>query len=589
MNPGAIKFRLSDYFWPFGVSLLTGLISLYVATLGLFALGVSITRCHMLAFLLPAGGAAWLALAGVATARIKSVARLLLVQVSIMGLLTAVAAQFDDLSWDGMGARIEPIIAISSGWNPVKDREGVSLTELAQTHSYLQGSVNAALGQQHTLGCVLSSNLCFWSGSLNAGKAITPLLALGAFGIVFGALISLSLPFGWALTLALLASLNPVAIYQSSSYYIDGHTACLFTAMIFSALRLLVAPLDTIGVLAMVVSFLGLSAAKTSGVLYGGIIDMIFMVFYAATHLKKLKPILIFLAVSALITWPAGILFRKFGGFPSLSLAYLQVAAGNGPGYGVGGGASEVQALLKLDKLQTFLVSYFAPSDSIPKRLETKFPFYFNRRELALFEDLSPDPRAGGFGPLYGGCLLLAVASAGMILLGRAPPMAALFPMVPILLSVGATQTWWARWAPQGWLIPVAFLLPVLCSLRHVPPGPRWFLPLVTLFAGLLNSVLVLVFYSVGCVKVQRVLFSQFTFLKSLSQPLSVHIPIFHSNRTWFRREGLDFRLTEQVPPAPRLKLVRTNTRVELPANWEGKVENADILREWEKRGLLEK
>ena len=581
--------RISEFFWPFGVSLLTGLVSLYVATLGLFACGISITRWHIVAFLVPAAVAAWLACPGAGRKKGRQVLGLLLAQIGAIGLMATVAAQFDDLSFDGMNVRIAPVIALSAGWNPVKDSGGATLPELAKTHPFLEGSVGAAAGYQYTFGSILSSNLANWTGNLNTGKVVTPLLVLASFGLAFGALASFSLSRGWSLALSLMAALNPVAIYQSSSFYVDGHTACLFTAMIFSALRLLVTPLDATGVLALVVSFLGLSAAKTSGIFYGVIIDVVFLVFYAATHLKKLKPILIFLLVSAAITWPAGMLFRKFGGFPSFSVAYLQQATGSGPGYGVGGGASEVQALLKMDKLQMFLVSYFAPSDSIPKKLETKFPFYFNRRELALFEDLSPDPRAGGFGPLYGGCLLLALGSFGLLLLGRAPPLASLFPIVPILLSVGLTQTWWARWAPQGWLIPLALLLPVLAAWRNQPSGKRWILPFLTLFTGLLNSLLILLFYSVGCVKAQRVLNDQLAYLQSLPQPLQVHMPLFLSNRIWFIRSGIAYAPVSAEPPLPRLLLHRTQTRVALPPSFRAEADlSLSLQKEWVKRKLLE-
>ena len=88
-------------------------------TLGLFALGISITRWHGLAFLVPAGITGWLTLAG--PVRGKKTVLMLGGMLAVCGLLAAVAARFDDLSWDGMNARIESVLALSAGWNPVKD------------------------------------------------------------------------------------------------------------------------------------------------------------------------------------------------------------------------------------------------------------------------------------------------------------------------------------------------------------------------------------------------------------------------------------------------------------------------------------
>jgi hypothetical protein len=153
---------------------------------------------------------------------------------------------------------------------------------------------------------------------------------------------------------------------------------------------------------------------------------------------------------------------------------------------------------------------------------------------------------------------------------------------------VSLTQTWWARWAPQGWLLPLCLLLPVVAAWRDQGPGRRWTLPLLSLFTGLLNSVLILLFYSVGCVKAQRVLNSQLAFLKTLPQPLSVHMPLFLSNRIWFIRHGISYEPASQPPGRPRMRLLRTQTTVPLPSDWEDRGGRFPASREWRKRNLTE-
>ena len=590
MNSEIKQFRFSDYFWPIGVSLLTGLLGLYIATLGLFAIGISITTWHGIAFVLPALGAGYLAVKGSShVLRIKKTAVVLGINLAACGLLVLISAQFDDLSFDGMNARIESVLSLSAGWNPVKDPSFQEGVKLGDTNPYLRGSFVVQSGYQYSFGNLLAAYLAQVSGNLNAGKAITPILMFASFGIVFGALTVLCIPQGWATALAGLVALNPVAISQSSTYYIDGHTGSLFASMLFSALRLLVTGVSADGLIALVVAFLGLSASKTSGLFYGVIIDVVFLAFYALTHLKNLRPMLIFVAISALITWPVGMLFRKVGGFPSLTPEYLLSATNPAtPGFGVGKNSLGLDAMVKLDRLQIFVMSYFAPTEIVADRVKTKFPFALNRRELSVFEDLTPDARAGGFGPLYGGCLLLALGSLGLILLGSPPPFVTLFPILPVILSVGLTQTWWARWAPQGWLIPATLMIPVLCSLVPGQSGKRWVLPGLVLFSGLLNSLLILIFYGVGCVKAQRVLNSQLTFLKELSQLLSVYMPSFKSNRIWLIRGGNQFDLVSEAPPKPRLRLMKTETLIPLPTKWEDNLGNAPMVAEWRKRRLIE-
>jgi len=341
--------------------------------------------------------------------------------------------------------------------------------------------------------------------------------------------------------------------------------------------------------LALVVAFLGLSAAKTSGLLYGVVIDAVFLGFYALTNLKNMKPILVFIGISALVTWPVGVMFRKVGGFPDLSMAYLQSATNLATsGYGVGNLSYGLDVMPKLDRLQVFLMSYMAPTEIIADKVKTKFPFWLNRRELSVFEDLTPDARAGGFGPLYGACLILAVAAFGFICVGQAPSLASCFPLVPVLLSVSLTQTWWARWAPQGWLIPLCFLIPVLSSLKNDPPGRVWGFPFLALTAGLLNSIAIIAFYTVGCVKAQRVLDSQLAFVKTFSQPLAVFMPRFKSNRIWMIREKVEFALVDKPPRKPFMRLMRTETLIPLPAKWEENLGNGPMAAEWRKRRLIE-
>ena len=583
-------FKVSDYFWPSGVSLLAGLLGLYISTLGLFAVGISITVWHGLSFILCALVTGYFAIRSSSRIdRFKKAGIVLGINLAACGLLALIAGQFDDLSVDGMNARIESVLSLSAGWNPVKDPSFQEGVKLGETNPYLKGSFVVQSGYQYSFGNLLAAYLAQVTGSLNAGKAITPILMFASFGIVFGALTVLCIPKVWATALAGLVALNPVAISQSSTYYIDGHTGSLFASMLFSALRLLVTGVTADGLIALVVAFLGLSASKTSGLFYGVIIDVVFLVFYALTHLKNLRPMLIFVAISALITWPVGMLFRKVGGFPALTPEYLISATNPATsGYGVGKNSFGLDAMVKLDRLQIFVMSYFAPTEIVADRVKTKFPFALNRRELSVFEDLTPDARAGGFGPLYGGCLLVALGSLGLILLGSPTRFVTLFPILPVILSVGLTQTWWARWAPQGWLIPATLMVPVLCSLATGQSGRRWVLPGLVLFSGLLNSLLILIFYSVGCVKAQRVLNSQLTLLKALSQPLTVYMPRYKSNRIWLIRGENQFDLVSEAPPKPRLRLMRTETLIPLPTKWEDNLGNAPMVAEWRKRGLIE-
>ena len=189
---------------------------------------------------------------------------------------------------------------------------------------------------------------------------------------------------------------------------------------------------------------------------------------------------------------------------------------------------------------------------------------------------------------MYGTALVLSLLAAVTLFFWTGPPLATLFPILPVVISLGLTQTWWARWAPQGWLLPVCLILPVVACLSREGGNKRKWLPALAVFTGLLNSSLILLFYSVGCVKAQRVLNSQLAFLKTLPTPLSVHMPMFRSNRTWLVRGGIPFQLVGELPKKPRIQLMRTKTTLPLPANWEKQLNQPPLVHEWRKRMLIE-
>ena len=78
---------------------------------------------------------------------------------AVCGLLAAVAAQFDDLSFDGMNVRIESVLGLSAGWNPVKDPTFQEGTRLAETNPYLRGSFVVQSGYQYSFGNLLAAYL----------------------------------------------------------------------------------------------------------------------------------------------------------------------------------------------------------------------------------------------------------------------------------------------------------------------------------------------------------------------------------------------------------------------------------------------
>jgi hypothetical protein len=237
-----------------------------------------------------------------------------------------------------------------------------------------------------------------------------------------------------------------------------------------------------------------------------------------------------------------------------------------------------------MNKLEAFFFSHLSPTSTWPAEWKTKPPFWFTRPELAVIQDLNPDARAGGFGPLYSTVVLLACWGALTGVLSRRIPWQSWIPGLTILGICLLSQSWWARWVPQGWLLPLFLIIPVLvfCNAnKSVWPCA------LALAMAILNSVLILIFYVAGCLENRAILVHQFEFLRKLPSPVYVWVPDFKSNLTWLTQAGIPWKTESSPPTPPTVKLQRTTTEVGLPPNWREIVGDEKTIEQWRKRRLL--
>jgi hypothetical protein len=525
-------------------------------------------------------------------------------------IFSLVLSHFTDFSWDGLTTR------------------GVTVRNLMKGDPALNA---------YPFGHVLAGFLAHITGNWQGGKGINLTLIWICFCFVFPALRSLNFS-GWSLWfLSVVTALNPVAVYQISCFQIDGHVASLVTCLIFSMLRILaMGPIALDGVLALVAAFVGSAACKTSGVFYAIIIDGIFLLFLAVTS-RSWKRVLLLLGVALAVSWPLGVYIRSIGQFAPLTWDYLKTSGSIlNTGQGVGGGASAVQDLKKFDKIQQFVASSFAMTESLPDQLRIKPPFWMTRRELRVFEDLTPDPRAGGFGPQYGTALLL-VGSACLLLLfmGRAYYWPGWFVFLTVFGSSLGSQIWWARWTPQNWLLLIAMVMTVLAFQAQAGREKELDGEKVQKFKGLkvgrlegwkvgrceggkdigveglicfwvrllggfaclaagVNVFLVTLYYFVGMGRQENVLNRQIELAENLGKPISIHLQPNHdgsyflASELWFTERGLQVERLEAEPDRPRMKLNKTNTRFPLPQEWRRYLKDPKDEVLFRKRGCVE-
>jgi len=549
-----------------------------------------------------AGGRRWV-LAGVLTC----------VGVALPTVFSWILGHFTDFSWDGMTTR------------------GVVVWQL------MQGKVGV---KSLSFGHVSAGFLAEITDTWQAGKGINLTLVWICFCFVFAALQSLKFA-GWRLWfLSMVTVLNPVAAYQLSSFQIDGHVASLITCLLFSMLKILgLGRIQLDGFLALAVLVVGLAASKTSGFFYAVVILVVFLFFYVWKNSKNRQEGWALVLVLALLG-SLGLFTRTLGGFWKITPARLAQVTGTGPGYGVGGGASDIAAFGEMNRLEKFFFSTFSQTEISASDIRVKYPFKITRRELRVFEELTPDPRAGGFGPWYGTAFLCA--GLGCLLLvfqGRVTYWPGWFLFLATAASSFGSQVWWARWTPQNWLLLTAMLMTVLaCKAqagskgesdgekvekfkgleverledakavgleelkssridRLMGFGVRGLGGLACMTAGV-NVLLVTLYYFVGMGRQERILTRQIELAKAMAVPVRIYVPViqethargrsFRASSLWFRERGIKTKKLEAPPQLPRMKLNKTDTFIPLTLDWRSKLQESQDEALFRKRGLIE-
>ena len=568
--------RIADLLWPLGVGMLTGWVCLYLFLVYVLTHGGKIQGWQSVVWVLGTlGGVIAVVGSRKSVAGINYQLRISLT-LTVVGLVLPVLfswilGHFTDFSWDGMTSR------------------GITVRNLMKGDPALNA---------YPFGHVLAGFLAHITGSWQGGKGINLALIWICFCFVFPTLQVIDFS-DWKLWfLSIVTALNPVAVYQISCFQIDGHVASLITCLLFSMLRILASgPIRLDEVLALVAGFTASAASKTSGLFYAIIINGIFLLFLAGTSRSWKKVILLF-GVALAVSWPLGVYIRSIGQYAPIDLKYLESSTKiETSGYGVGGGASQIEALKKMDRIQQFITSAFAYSEIIPEKIHLKSPFWMQRRELRVFEELTPDPRAGGFGPLYSTALLLAgVGCLMLIFRGGTAYWPGWFLFLGTVASSFGSQVWWARWTPQNWLIVIALLMTILAAPVEgkLFKGVR---ALAAIAAGL-NVFLITFYYFVGMIKQEKILNRQIELLSSLKEPVPIYIPVikeghsagasFLASEWWFVDRGTPVTKLEKEPIRPRMRIHKTATYIPLPNDWRLSLKSPKDEELFRKRGLIE-
>jgi hypothetical protein len=344
---------------------------------------------------------------------------------------------------------------------------------------------------------------------------------------------------------AALATLNPVIVCQSLSFFVDAFVAVYSSAAVAVMLlalgekKLMVTGLSQDGGAMRVRMALGifpcvlmlLACSKRSGLL---IVVFLLLAFLGAWWVICLKQfdwkkqllgigcgIVLFgmtvLAVEHTVTWARWITWG-----PYRAADIIDRVSKNGTIEG--GGASLI--LQGKGKFEQLFISIFNKSRMHPDKVRWKWPFTVYDSEIREFQSVPAEMRIGGFGPWFGPVVLAALL-AGAVLIFRVSPecTALLWVAFCLLTSAFLVSWWWPRWVPWLWLVPILILVAVLAS----PNG--YTRNLLATYLGVvifINVILVSVPYYRGAYFLRALMYEQLALWQSLPQPVPI---LFNKDR----------------------------------------------------------
>ena len=361
------------------------------------------------------------------------------------------AGVFFDTSYDGKAYQQEAILALLGGLNPY--------TQIYPPNHWVD--------DYPKLSWVLAAALAQWTPSLQNAKALQSLFLAASFFGLLRLFLGQGVRRSYAVAGAALLTFNPVVLCQYFTFYVDGPlyglvALVLGQSVVLARARSRAHPADaTLAVLA------GALAAnlKFTGLVYAGVILFLLCAFCLAYARRTYLLRSVFLGLAVLC------LGLGLGASPYLKNLLR--------GYHVFHplmGAHKSQSIITAfkpkymagkDPITNLLVSNFSRT-KIVERTETatlKNPFDFPGRVEEFAMLTVPDPRVAGFGP-YMGAVIVFTGLLGGVVLARRRLLARGKAKYVLLLAAGVLgstlvnpEAWWARYAPQFWMLWSPLLL----------------------------------------------------------------------------------------------------------------------------------
>lgn len=368
-----------------------------------------------------------------------------------------------DYSWDGNAYHKTAIGFFANGWNPVyetakdfvlKEFPAISQSDYIWEEHYPKATWFFA-----------ASSYLFW-GSIETGKSYNLLMMLATFSLIFSFLIKKKASFLFSLIFSLAAALNPIAIAQCFTFYVDGFLQLCILLLIFEFYVYLETNDNKIKIATLLsISFLLIITIniKFTGLLFSFFYIIFFLLYYLYQN-KQLKTTfflgLFFLAVGLFSTFWVGessytknIIYNGNLVYPLLGEGKFDIITPMSP-------------FTEVNRFFNLFTSIFSELDnflySSGRTASLKIPFSIHSSELKNL--IYTDSRISGFGILFSGILIISLVLFVLFFKSKRIYLKSKFLFGYALFTsaffcIVITESWWARYSPYIYFIVLLGLI----------------------------------------------------------------------------------------------------------------------------------
>lgn len=462
--------------------------------------------------------------------------------ISLFASTIFISGKVTDISYDGQAYHQEAIIQLVRGWNPV--------------YMILDGEATANLERwlnHYPKGVwYMAASIYNLTGNIESGKALALFTPIVAFAFCLWGMWRIKLNIILKIIISIVFAANPVAIYQSLSYYVDGILVSMLLSLVFVGVRIATTKDKTafwpmLFVIVILVN-IKLSSVVFTGILLGGII----LYFWTRDMLKisllaiKFSFLGVFIGVFIVGYNPyvTNFVLKGHPLYPSMGKDAYDYVPGNTP--------QNYWHMAPPVRLASSIFSYSSLARGEGRNAQLKIPFTVTSDELQVFRETNA--KTGGFGPLFGGIFLTATVFGFLYLVlsgfAKETKYIVLGGLALILgsASIVATSSV-ARYVPYVWWAPCILLLYFL----YEKGWPAKILG--TILAGLiiLNSLVVAyIYYPYNIAQSGKVKEGlQELAINQNGEPLVIDVAQFGSTKIKLKEYGISY---SEVPTNTKCK-----------------------------------